>query len=142
MGDEDHCKRKRELWQDEEYRAGQLATRREVHGGAEHVAGRRAVFQAKRLKAMEGMEEPDRVVHAEYARRDAVQGARKTIKKGTMTSDRDPMKEVVEVYGDGSEYKTYKALFPEETRGAMEKFWRARGYSYPAMKKLTAETIG
>ena len=119
MGSERMLKRKRELWQEDEFRGKQLVSRREAQGGAEHVAGRRAVFEAKRNERFAGMAEPDRMVHAEFARRDAVQGARKTIRKGSMAANRDPMAEVVAVYGDGSEWQQWKAQYPGEAKEAM-----------------------
>lgn len=141
MGSERMRNRKSEMWHDDaEWRAQQIATRKRAQGNIEHVEGRRSVFEAKR-KALEAtMSEPDRMLHAELARRDAVQGARRTIRNG-VGKDRDPMAEVIAVYGDGSAWKAWKAVHPAEAKAAAAKHYAAMGRT-PGNRKLTADTIG
>lgn len=141
MGSERMRQAKSDIWKNEEWKAAALERRREIHGGSEHVNKRRAVFQAKRKTFQATLSEPDRILHAEMARRDAVQGARKTIRKGTYTPDRDPMAEVIEVYGDGSEWKSYKVSHPNEAKAAHRRWQDNRDrVAAENKRKRTAET--
>lgn len=141
METEENRERVREQWRDPKFRAKQDASRRRVHGGVDHVAQRRAVFEAKRKAKEATMTEPERMVHAEFARRDAVQSARKTIRKGSHTPDREPMAEVIATYGDGSAWKEWKAKHPDKAREAIQARHEQAGRTAGGRKR-TADTMG
>lgn len=127
MGQYAKRQRKRDLWADPTYRQQQTKSRTELQGDPERVKNRRNLYTKKRDEKWGNADVATRAFVDELARRDAVQGARRALKRGLKNPERDPMGEVFELHGDGLVWKEFQVLHPVEAR-AVVKEYRAGGY--------------
>ena len=129
MGSQSKRQRKRDLWLDDAYCAKQRESRLKVQAEPARVQKRRTLYAARRHGSWVGADNATRAYVAELARRDAVQGARRAIARGThVRSGRDPLAEVVEMHGDGLEWARFRAENVREAREVMAEY-RTGGYA-------------
>ena len=127
MGQHAKRQRKKDLWTDPTYRQQQTKSRTELQGDPDRVKDRRDLYAKKRDAKWGSADVATRAFVDELARRDAVQGARRALKRGLKNPGRDPMKEVFELHGDGSGWQEFQVLYPVEAR-AVVKLYGAGGY--------------
>lgn len=134
MGQVEKRQRKKDLWKDAEYRTQQLESRTQLQGEPSRVSNRRMLYAQKRKDAWKNADDATKALVAELARRDAVQGANRALKRGLKNPARDPMKEVIELHGDGSVWQDFRKQFPNESRD-VHKVYMQGGYG--ALRRRT-----